>query len=96
MLPVKTIGQAVPLLLSGRAAVVVSIQQELDKISAAEGVTLHVERVLFHGETWLACNSRVAPADIASITDAWTQAIASGELRNFYAKAGISSLYPGP
>lgn len=96
LLPIKTMSQAVPLLRSGRAAVVVAVRQELDNLSVTEGVTLHVETVLAHGETWLACNSHVSTGDLERITAAWNEARASGELRDFYAKAGVLSLYPGP
>lgn len=96
VLPIKTMSQAVPLLRSGRASIVVAVRQELDKLSAAEGVDLHVETILAHAETWLACNSHVSAGDLARIADAWNDAMASGELRGFYDKAGVLSLYPGP
>lgn len=96
VLPVKSLAAAVPLLQSGRASVLIAARQEVDNLAAAKGVPLHVETVLAHADTWLACNVAVDADDIRLIGDAWRLGLASGELKAYYAKAGIASLYPEP
>ena len=95
-LPVKSLSAAIPLLQSGRASVLIAARPEVDNLAAAKGVPLHVEAVLAHADTWLACNTHVGAEDMRLIRDAWRQALSSGELRAFYDKAGLSSVYPGP
>ena len=95
-LPVKSLSAAIPLLQSGRASALIAARQEVDNLAAAKGVPLQVEAVLAHADIWLACNTYVSTEDLHFIREAWQQGLASGELRAFYDKAGLSSLYPGP
>lgn len=94
VLPIKSLNQAVPLLQSGRAGVLVAARQEVEKIAAASNVALPEEKVLAHGEAWMACNRFVERPDLERIAGAWNEMTASGELRDLYAKAGILGLYP--
>jgi hypothetical protein len=96
VLPVKSVAQALPLLKAGRAAIFVGARQEVEKVATAGRTPLRIERVLAHGEAWLACNPFVERPDIDRIAAAWKQAVDSGELREAYARSGAESMYPDP
>lgn len=96
VLPVRSQAAGIPLLQSGRASVIVAARQEVENLAATGNVNLHVETVLAHADTWLACNAHVEDEDVQRIAEAWRKGIVSGELRTYYAKAGIPSLYPEP
>ncbi len=94
VLPVKSVDQIASLLTSGRATFWLAPAPEVERLMQAAHLPLKIIKHVVSGATWLACNQTVTPAQVEAITRAWNTAEESGELRKFYARAGLLSLYP--